>query len=66
VSIHLERRDGWVRFSIEDDGAGFDPAAVVPGAGLANMSRRLAAVGGRLDVQTRGGTGTRVRGDVPV
>ena len=66
VSIHLARSDGWVRFSIEDDGAGFDPAAVVPGAGLSNMSRRLAAVGGRLEVQAHAGAGTRVRGVVPL
>ena len=66
VSIRLTRGDGRVRFSIEDDGAGFDPAAVVPGAGLTNMERRLAALGGRLEVDTRDGAGTRVTGDVPL
>ncbi len=66
VSIRLARSDGWARFSIEDDGAGFDPAAVVRGAGLANMSRRLTAIGGRLEVETRAGAGTRVSGDVPL
>jgi signal transduction histidine kinase len=66
VSIRLDRVDGRARFSIEDDGAGFDLATAAPGAGLSNLASRVAAVGGRIAVETRAGGGTRVTGDVPV
>jgi signal transduction histidine kinase len=65
VSIRLGRADREVRFSIEDDGAGFDPATIERGAGLANLATRVAAVGGRLLVEAREGAGTRVSGVVP-
>jgi signal transduction histidine kinase len=66
VSVHLGRSDDRVRFSIEDDGAGFDPAAVDGGSGLENLAGRLAALGGQLRIEAREGRGTRVSGDVPV
>ena len=66
VSIHLARSDGHISFSIEDDGAGFEPGRVRRGAGLANVESRLAELGGRVQVETREGQGTRVSGAVPV
>jgi signal transduction histidine kinase len=66
VSVHLGRTDDRVRFSIEDDGAGFDPAAVERGSGLQNLAGRLAALGGQLRIEALEGRGTRVSGDVPV
>lgn len=51
--------------SISDDGAGFDPAARPPdpeggGRGLVNMKARALALGGRLEVETAPGRGTRL------
>jgi ligand-binding sensor domain-containing protein len=50
--------------TVVDDGAGFDPSDVhaTPGRGfgLANMRRRAAATGGRLDIASAPGVGTRV------
>ena len=34
ASVLLSHSDGWVRFSVEDDGAGFDPHTVARGHGL--------------------------------
>ena len=65
VIITLEQEDGRVCFSVEDDGAGFDPAAVPPGAGLTNLADRLAPVGGTLRIDSRPGRGTRIEGDLP-
>lgn len=66
VTVRLDgRHEGRLRFSIRDDGAGIphaDPAR--SGSGLTNMHDRLAAVGGQLDVASRPGLGTTVRGDV--
>jgi signal transduction histidine kinase len=57
--------DGRLRFEVADNGAGFDAAATPPGAGLANMRDRLAAVGGGLTYRSQIGKGTRVVGVVP-
>ena len=59
------RRPGSVSFSVEDDGAGFDPATVARGAGLTNLADRVAAVGGTLAIDARPGRGTRIRGEIP-
>jgi two-component system, NarL family, sensor histidine kinase DevS len=51
-----------LQLGIEDDGRGFDPARrPEPGhMGLANLRDRAAAAGGRLDVITEPGGGTRI------
>ncbi len=51
--------------AIADDGAGFDPAAWLggpdeEGRGLLNMQARAAALGGKLEVETAPGRGTRL------
>jgi signal transduction histidine kinase len=57
--------DGALRFEVGDDGAGFDRRTSSPGAGIANMRDRLAAVGGELDIISEAGKGTQVVGLVP-
>lgn len=49
---------------VEDDGVGFDAAALAPdkGLGLACMRARLVALGGSLDVESAPGGGTSVYG----
>jgi signal transduction histidine kinase len=62
---------------IQDDGRGFDPnmaeaadspgrAHVINGNGLQNMRRRMAEVGGRFEIHTAPGKGTRVIFHLPV
>ena len=52
---------GTVAVSVEDDGAGFDPAALAPGGGfgLYSVRGRLELLGGRLDLDAAPGHGTR-------
>ncbi len=55
------------RLVIADDGAGFDPA-LVPGGGhhgLANMRARAASIGGRIEIRSAPGAGTKVIVDLP-
>ena len=66
AEVRLQQHDGLLRFEIEDRGAGFDPATAPPGAGLQNMSDRLAAIGGELEVRSALGHGTTVSGVVRV
>lgn len=65
VTIRLGQLDGHVGFCVEDDGSGFDPAAVRRGAGLRNLEDRVAAIGGTLRIDSRPGGGTRVIGGLP-
>ena len=55
-----------LQFQVDDDGAGFDPAHAVAGAGLTNMRDRIGAVGGTLRIESAPGAGTHVHGAVPV
>lgn len=66
LHLVLSDHDGALVFAVVDDGAGFDPAAVAGGTGLANMSDRIEGAGGTLEITAGPGGGTIVRGRVPV
>jgi signal transduction histidine kinase len=66
VTISVSHDDGELRFAVADDGPGFEPERIRPGAGLTNMRDRLAAVGGELTVGSEPGNGTQVAGRIPV
>jgi signal transduction histidine kinase len=64
--VRIGVTDGSLRFEVEDDGTGFDPATVRKGTGLTNIADRLDALGGRLEVNARLGQGCRLSGSLPV
>ena len=66
ASVQLSEGNGFVRFTIDDDGAGFDPRSVRRRSGLVNIADRMSAAGGRVSVDSAKGTGTRVSGHVPI
>jgi signal transduction histidine kinase len=66
ASVRLEQTDGILRFTVRDDGRGFDPRAALGGTGLQGMTDRLEAVGGSLLVESAIGSGTTVIGTVPI
>ena len=55
---------GQLRFSVRDDGRGTE--VIDEGAGITNMRDRLAAIGGEVEIASRLGVGTVVRGHAPV
>jgi signal transduction histidine kinase len=65
VIVSVGAADGWLRFEVSDDGAGFDPRSLSKGAGLQNMEDRVAALGGELRVTSRRHAGTTVAGRIP-
>jgi len=66
VSVALREVDGELSFEVSDDGRGFDASTVVAGSGLANMADRLDAIAGILSFDSTPGSGTTVRGTVPI
>ena len=69
VSVNLERRRERVIVVVEDDGAGFDAESLAAGdrahIGIAGMRERAANVGGVLTMESRPGSGTTVRAQLP-
>lgn len=66
VEIALAVDGTALRLVVQDDGAGFDPAQTGGGHGLRSMRRRAETLGGRLDVQSAAGAGTRLTLTVPL
>lgn len=64
VTVTLNSVPGEIRFLIADHGRGFERGGPA-GAGLQNMSDRLAALSGRISVESTPGQGTVVIGTVP-
>jgi signal transduction histidine kinase len=65
VEIELKRDRDRVRFSVRDDGAGFD-TRFVRGLGLLGMEERVRRLGGRLEIDSHLGRGTRLYAELPV
>lgn len=63
--VALHQDSDALRFEVSDDGRGFDPESVVWGSGLANLTDRLDALDGELDVDSSPGKGATVLGIVP-
>jgi putative ABC transport system ATP-binding protein len=64
--VRVWKADRELVFEVADDGGGFDVQRTARGSGLTNMRDRLAAVGGTMTVLSTLGSGTRVRGVVPM
>ncbi|WP_244975959.1 sensor histidine kinase [Nocardia huaxiensis] len=65
VSVSAWQSPRTLTVTVSDDGVGFDPATTGSGAGLTNMTDRLAVIGGTLSVRSAPGVGTRVTATVP-
>ena len=65
--IRVKQADGELVFEACDDGTGFtvEPGGAA-GHGFINMTDRLGAVGGRLEVVSAPGAGTQIRGIIPL
>ena len=67
VWVRMTTNDREVSVTIEDNGRGFDPAAVPEDHdGLLNMRHRMSDLGGQLELTSEPGRGTRVSFTVPL
>jgi signal transduction histidine kinase len=60
VTVLVRLSPAEVRLEIADDGRGFDPLQVVGGYGLGDMRERAERLGGRLEISSAPGKGTRI------
>jgi signal transduction histidine kinase len=66
ISLSVRSADEGVSLTIEDDGIGFAPEQRLTwGMGLRTMQYRANAIGGRLDIRSCSGQGSRVSCEVP-
>ena len=63
VHVRLERVDGSLHLTVQDDGVG--GADRSRGSGIAGLHDRVAALGGSLNVESPPGHGTRVSAELP-
>jgi signal transduction histidine kinase len=66
VVVELNKEKTGIRLSVSDDGAGFDPALARKGFGLASVKQRAAFMGGRFEIRSSPGAGTRAELALPV
>src|SRR6266540_704339 len=64
LAVSLHRENGRVRLRVEDDGRGFDPNVAsqneAPSWGLKIMRERIESIGGKVQIESEPGHGTRV------
>jgi signal transduction histidine kinase len=65
VDVTLASNKQRLELTIRDNGAGFDPFAVVRGMGMENMKARAADAGGTFTITSAPGRGTTVQVAVP-
>ncbi|HYB18973.1 MAG TPA: histidine kinase [Streptosporangiaceae bacterium] len=63
--VSLQAQNGSLRFTVSDDGTGYDARHIPMGSGLRNMADRLAALGGQLEIRSAPTHGTTITGHLP-
>jgi signal transduction histidine kinase len=63
--VELEQTSDAIRVKITDDGSGFDPKRA-RGMGLLGMEERVKRLGGKIEIDSRPGTGTTIRAELPL
>jgi len=66
VSVRLWREGEAVLAEMADDGKGFDPSTSGGGVGMSSMRQRALRLGGELAIESKPGSGTRVRFEAPI
>ena len=63
---YCEEADEVILIEVADDGRGFHPGSARTGMGLVGMRVRVVGLGGKIELRSRPGEGTKVTVRVPV
>lgn len=66
LKVRLQRKGHQLLLAVEDNGIGFDVAAVTAAGGLHNMQQRARALNGCIQIESARGDGTSVHLTVPI
>jgi signal transduction histidine kinase len=66
ATVRLSESNGALCFRIADNGAGFDARLAPRSAGIQNMTDRIGALGGTLEIHSSPGSGTVIDGRLPI
>jgi len=66
VTVLLQEDPRGLGFAVADNGPGLSRQDQVDSFGLGNMRARIVAAGGRLELRTQVGAGTRIEGFIPI
>ena len=66
ILVQIMQEPDRIAFTVEDDGCGFDPAAVTGGTGIQNIRTRVASFGGNIYIDSKIGKGTEVNGELKI
>ena len=68
ITVRLSEKDDSILLDIIDNGKGFDlkQAESKHGTGLISMNKRVDILGGRIEISTEPGEGTRIQVSVPI
>ncbi len=65
VKLIVKRTDGKISIELEDDGKGFEADGMSDGYGVAGMRERVQGLGGRFEIVSQTGLGTRITVQLP-
>lgn len=69
ADLYLDRKNGTIRLTVEDQGRGFDPGTIEStqsnGFGLLNIRERITAISGEMTIDSRAEKGTRIIVTIP-
>lgn len=66
ASVTIEETEREIRLAVSDDGRGFDATVPKKTFGLLGMHERITLLGGRLEIDSVPGQGTRISGTLPL
>lgn len=66
VAVHLRTVEDFIQLTVIDNGKGFDPAQRIVGFGLQGMHERVAALKGRLQIESSPGKGCQIQVELPL
>jgi signal transduction histidine kinase len=66
AALRVHESDSHIEIEVADEGVGFDPNLVREGFGLVGMRERAALLGGTLSVESKQGSGTSIRAEIPL